>query len=91
MRCLVVVAALACRAAPSTGGVAGDSLVYITSNVGDAHVYVNGRLIGPVRGLVAGIAVDPGLHRIELRHDDYFSRYAEVTLRSAQKQRLEHE
>lgn len=87
-RLAVLVAALACRTMTPTGVAHNEALVVITSNVGDAHIYVDGRLIGPVRALAAGIAVDPGMHRIELRHDDYFSRYAEVTLGTAQTQRL---
>lgn len=87
----VIAAALACRAAPPTGGESSDAVVYVASNVGDAHIYIDGRIIGPVRALAAGIALDPGAHRIELRHDDHFSRYAEVTLRTGQKLRLDLE
>jgi hypothetical protein len=66
-----------------------DAIVYLTSNVADAQVYVDGRLIGPITYVKAGIAVDPGKHRVELRHDDYFSRYAELDLHRAEKKQLD--
>lgn len=89
MRLAFIFAAAACgTAAPISGKVHSDTRVYITSNVADAYVYVDGRLIGSVRSLAAGIVLDPGMHRIELRHDNYFSRYAEVTPHKAQTQRL---
>ena len=48
-----------------------------------------GRFVGPVNILRGGIAVDPGKHRVELRHDDYFSRYVELDLARAEKKQLE--
>jgi hypothetical protein len=56
--------------------------------VGDAHVYVDGRFIAPLDGLRGGIAVAPGTHRLELRHDDYFSSYREVQVARAARQKL---
>jgi len=63
-------------------------LLYVTSNVGDALVYIDGNIVGAVSSVAKGLAVDPGRHRVELRHDDYFSRYAELALRSSQVARL---
>jgi hypothetical protein len=65
-----------------------DAIFYIRSNVGDANVYVDGRFIGPVTVLKGGIAVEAGKHRLELRHDDYFSRYVELDLKRAEKKKL---
>lgn len=92
MRCVLLGIAAACGGAGSNArGAERDAVVYVTSNVSDADIYVDGQLIGPIRNLTQGIAVDPGLHRIELRHDRHFSRYAELTLRDAQVHRLELE
>jgi hypothetical protein len=65
-----------------------DAIFYIRSNVGDANVYVDGRFIGPVTVLKGGIAVEAGKHRLELRHDDYFSRYVDLDLKKAEKKKL---
>lgn len=89
MRWGFAVVAAACGTAGTYAyGSQRDAVVYIASNVSEADIYVDGKLIGPVQGLASGIAVDPGLHRIELRHDSYFSRYAELTLRGGQSHRL---
>jgi hypothetical protein len=64
------------------------AIIYITSNVGDAQVYVDGRFIAPLDGLGGGLAVAPGAHRIELRHDDYFSSYREIQVARAARQKL---
>jgi hypothetical protein len=68
---------------------ANDAIVYLTSNVADAQVYVDGKFVGPINLVKAGIAVDPGKHRVELRRDDYFSRYAELDLQRAEKKKLD--
>lgn len=75
--------------APKHGVSPNDAIVYLKSNVGDAQVYVDGRFVGPINILHGGIAVDPGKHRVELRHDDYFSRYAELDLHRAEKKQLD--
>lgn len=80
----------ACGAAPPrTGGVEpDDAIVQLRSNVRDAQVYVDGRFIAPLGAVGAGIAVEPGFHRIELRHDDYFSGYLELELARAERRRV---
>ncbi len=93
MRALAIVIALgACGPKPAPNGVAAsDAIIYVKSNVGDAQVYVDGRFIGPIKILHGGIAMDPGRHRLELRHDDYFSRYAELDLHRSEKKQLDLE
>ena len=79
----------ACGPKPAPNGPSpNDAVVLITSNVSDAQVYVDGRLVGPLAVVRRGIAFDPGRHRIELRHDDYFSRYVELDLRRAEKKQV---
>ena len=82
----------ACGPKPAPNGVSpNDAIVYVKSNVTDAQVYVDGRFVGPVNVLRGGIAVDPGKHRLELRHDDFFSRYVELDLSRAEKKQLQLE
>jgi hypothetical protein len=81
--------AAACGPRPGPSGVtAADAIVYIDSSVGDAQVYVDGRLVAPLSALRRGIAVEPGEHRFELRHDDYFSSYLELQLARAERRRV---
>lgn len=68
-----------------TGVTADDAVVKLTSNVRDAQVYVDGRFIAPLDALRGGVAVVPGPHRFELRHDDYFSSYLELSLARAER------
>jgi hypothetical protein len=90
-RALVIASwlAVACgpRVAPN-GVTAQDAIVYIQSSVRDAQVYVDGRLVAPLSALGAGIAVEPGVHRFELRRDDYFSSYLELQLARAERKRV---
>jgi hypothetical protein len=87
---IVAVVLAACGSPPAVNGVRqGQAVVVVTSNVGDAQVWVDGRYIGTVGMVHAGLAMDPGHHRIELRHDDYFSRYAELALTRAERTKLD--
>jgi hypothetical protein len=54
----------------------------------DAALWVDGRYVGTLEALRGGVAVEPGRHRVEIRHDDYLSYYAELTLSDGQRQRL---
>lgn len=67
------------------------AIVKIESNVRDALVYVDGRFEATLDRMRGGLAVTPGVHRIELRHDDYFSRYLEVTLERSERRMLQME
>jgi PEGA domain len=89
---LVLLALVACGPKVGPNGVsASDPVVYLKTNVADAQVFVDGRFVGPVNVIKGGIALDPGKHRIELRHDDYFSRYVELDLARAEKKKLQLE
>lgn len=89
-RCLLALALVACGPKPAPTSVSSnDAVIVIKSNVPDAMVYVDGRFVAPVGTLHAGIAVDPGKHRLELRHDDFFSRYVELDLHRAEKKPLQ--
>ena len=89
-RVVLVLALAACGARQPTGRVdPDDAIVTIKSNVTDANVYVDGRYYGLVKMLRGGLAFEAGKHRLELRHEDYFSRYVELDLKRAEKKRLE--
>jgi hypothetical protein len=72
----------------ATRPTSGDAIVYVRSNVRDAQVYVDGRFVAPLDALRGGVAVEPGAHRLELRHDDYFSSYLELVLARAERKRI---
>jgi len=85
----MVVALAACGSRQKPSGVSPeDAIFYVRSNVSEASVFVDGRFIGPVTVLKGGIAVLPGKHRLELRHDDYFSRYVDLDLKRAERRKL---
>jgi len=48
----------------------------------------DGRFIAPLDALGGGVALSPGAHRLELRHEDYFSSYLELQLARAERKRL---
>ncbi len=84
--CMLLTLLLACGGTQKTGGVeADDAIIKLQSNVRDAQLFVDGRYIAEVRRLGGGVAVEPGTHRLELRHDDYFSSYLELTLGRAER------
>ena len=70
------------------GASAGDAILVVRSNVRDAQVYVDGRFIASLEALHGGLALEPGAHRLELRRDDYFSRYLEVSLARAEHKQV---
>jgi PEGA domain len=76
------------RVADPTAISAEDAVVTITSTVPDASLWVDGRYIGTIGVLRGGIAIAAGTHRVELRHDDYFSRYAELTVRARERRAI---
>ena len=90
---LVVLAALVvgtgCGQKVGPNGVSSsDAIVKVKSNVRDAQVFVDGRFVAPLSALRGGVAVEPGVHRFELRHDDFFSGYLELTLAKAERREV---
>ena len=90
MNRLVLIAALAaCGPKVGPNGVSSsDAIVKVKSNVRDAQVFVDGRFVAPLSALRGGVAVEPGVHRFELRHDDFFSGYLELTLAKAERREV---
>jgi hypothetical protein len=56
--------------------------------VRDAVLWVDGRYLAQLRDLRGGVALSPGHHQIELRHDRYHAHYADIELRRGQRLRL---
>ena len=87
---LLLVALVACGGKQNPSGVdSDDAIVVVKSNVGDANVYVDGRYYGELRMLRGGLAFEAGNHRLELRHEDYFSRYVELKLAQRERKQLQ--
>ena len=84
---LVVLGACGPKVGPS-GVSSSDAIVQFKSNVRDAQMFVDGRFIAPLTALGGGVAVEPGVHRFELRHDDYFSSYLELELEKAERRKV---
>lgn len=74
--------------AGSAGATRADAIVLVQSNVRDAQIFIDGRFITFLHAAGAGIAVTPGVHRFELRHEDYFSSYLELTLARAERKKV---
>ncbi len=89
-RILLLVSGLtACGSSVSVSqATTGSPILHIRSNVGDAELYVDGRFVAPLDRLGGGVAVATGKHRIELRHDEFFSSYLEVQMVRAERKRI---
>jgi hypothetical protein len=86
---VAVVAVAACGPKPiARGADADDAVIYIESNVKDAGVWVDGVFIGGVDTIRGGIAIDPGDHRLEVRHDEYYAHYAVLKLTTREKRNV---
>jgi hypothetical protein len=89
---LVSLLLVACGPKVAPNGVtANDAIVQVKSNVRDAQVYVDGRFIAPLHTIGGGVALEPGTHRFELRHDEYFSAYLELTVARAERKKVSME
>jgi hypothetical protein len=90
-RAILVVSWLTVACGPkisASGVTSADAIVHIRSNVRDAQLYVDGRFIAPLDVLGGGVAVEPGPHRFELRHEDFFSSYLELQLARAERKKV---
>jgi hypothetical protein len=79
----------ACGGASRGGPASRDAVVLIDCNVPDASLFVDGRFLAPVSLVRGGIALSPGVHRLELRHDAYLGRFLELTLGPAERRRVD--
>jgi len=87
----LALALAACVAPPAQSPTAvdrDDAVLWFDTGVPDASLWIDGRYVGNVGMLRGGVAIEPGVHRIEIRHDDYFSHYAELTLGAGERKRI---
>lgn len=65
-----------------------DAVVIVQCNVSDAELWVDDRFIAEVGRLRRGIALGPGDHRLELRHDRYHTHYAEISVQPRERRTI---
>jgi len=63
----------------------------VSCPVADAVLWVDDRYVAQVRDLAAGLALSPGRHQIELRHDNYHPYYGEIDLAAGERLHLDLE
>jgi hypothetical protein len=64
------------------------AVLEVSCPVEDAVLWVDGRYLAQLRDLRGGVALAPGRHQVELRHDRYHAYYGEVELGRGQRLRL---
>lgn len=80
----------ACGAAtPAPATPVPRGILVVHCPVADALLVVDEQPIGELRHLAAGVRLAAGPHRVELRHDRFHTRYAEITLAAGATQTLE--
>jgi hypothetical protein len=88
-RVAILLVLAACGGQVKKSGVTrDDAIIVFKSNVKDAQLFVDGRHVASLDALRGGVAVEPGTHRFELRHEDYFSSYLELKLARAERKKL---
>jgi hypothetical protein len=65
-----------------------DAIIRVAAEVPDAELWVNDRFVGHVRSLRGGVALSPGAHRIEIRHDGYHTHYEVLTVAARERRTL---
>lgn len=89
---IVALALGACGHPPRVHGVGeGDAVLTFRANVRDAGMWLDGVFVGSLDALPGGVAVPAGVHRLEIRHDDYFAYYAELELGRGERRRIDVE
>lgn len=66
-----------------------DGVVLIKCRVADAEVWVDGRFVREMSEVRRGLALAPGVHRIEVRHADYHALYFRVDVGPSSRSVLE--
>lgn len=84
-----LLAVAACGGASTPSSSSRDAVVRITSNVAEASLFVDGRFLAPVGLVPGGVALSPGRHRLELRHEGYLARFIELELAPAERKQVD--
>ncbi len=77
----------AARAAAPTA--VSRAVLLVRCPVPDALLVIDEQPIAELRALPGGVRLAAGRHRLELRHDRYHTRYAEVALAAGETRTLE--
>jgi hypothetical protein len=85
---LLLAAALAACGGTASPSPAGRAVLEIACPVADAVLWVDGRYVAQLRDLPGGVALAPGHHQIELRHERHHAYYEDIHLASGQRLRL---
>lgn len=76
----------ACQASPHGKDTALPTAVLtVKCDVQDAVVWIDDRMAGEVAEVRGGIRLLAGPHRVEVRHDNYYTRYQEVVLQAGRE------
>jgi len=65
-----------------------DAVIHFNSSVQDAEVWVNGVFVRRIRELKTGMALSPGAHRIQVKHDRYHTYYLELTVEKRERRTI---
>ncbi len=85
---LLALAVAACSGHTQAGASRDRAVLLVESPVADAVLWVDGRYVAQLRDVRRGLALAPGRHQVEIRHDRYHAYYGEVELARGQRLRL---
>lgn len=83
-----LLALAACAGAPRREPSQAEAVLRLSCNVPEAALFVDGRYLAPVGLLRGGVALTPGRHRFELRHQGHLPRLWELELTKAERRDL---
>jgi hypothetical protein len=86
-----LLAALGCGGAQTPTDPDDRAVLRVTCPVADAVLWVDGRYVAQLRDIRGGVALPPGRHQIELRHDRHHAHYEQIELAVGQRFQLEIE
>lgn len=85
---LALALALGCSGGAQSAERGPRAVLVIESPVADAVLWVDGRYVAQLRDVRGGVAVTPGAHQIEVRHERYHAYYGEVTVAVGERRRI---
>ena len=82
--CALAMAAAACSGPATNRPTVDPDDAVITfehaADAADASLWINGHYVGELGALSKGVALSPGQHRLEIRHDQFHTQYVELSL-----------
>ncbi|MBT8493622.1 MAG: PEGA domain-containing protein [Deltaproteobacteria bacterium] len=92
IRIVVLAAALlACSGSQKSKSSANNAVILVSVAEPEAAIWVDGRFVAIASQAKGGVSVEPGSHRIEIRHDRYHTHYQLIEVTPKQRLRLEVE